>query len=130
MIVIDASAMIEALVGCQADEELLGALRGDLYAPHLLDVEILSVLRGLTLSGKLDSATAEQARADYSAFTIARYDLAALADRVWALRANYTAYDACYLALAEALHAPLCTCDRKLAHGGHHAQVTVFPRGQ
>jgi predicted nucleic acid-binding protein len=130
MIVIDTSAMLEALVGGQADEELLDAFQGDLHAPHLLDVELLSVLGGLTLSGKLDHPSAEQARADYFAFTIARYDLDGLADRVWALRANYTAYDACYLALAEALRAPLYTCDHKLAQSGHHAQVSEWAQAR
>jgi predicted nucleic acid-binding protein len=128
MIVIDASAMVEALVGRQADEELLDALQDDLHAPHLLDVEVLSVLRGLTLGGKLKPRAAEQARTDHFAFTIARYELAGLADRVWELRNNHTTYDACYLALAEALAAPLYTCDNKLAHDGHGAQVKLFPR--
>jgi predicted nucleic acid-binding protein len=67
---------------------------------------------------------------DHFAFTIARYDLAGLADRVWQLRNNYTTYDACYLTLAEALTAPLYTCDHKLAHDGHGAQVKVLPRSQ
>lgn len=125
MIVIDASAMIEALVGRQVDDELLDALRDDLHAPHLLDVEVISVLRGLTLSGKLKPGAAEQARMDHFAFTIARYDLTGLADRVWRLRHNHTTYDACYLALAEALAVPLYTCDRKLANDGHGAQVKV-----
>jgi predicted nucleic acid-binding protein len=53
MIVIDASTMVEALVVRQVDDELLDALREDIHAPHLLDVKALSVLRGLTLSGKL-----------------------------------------------------------------------------
>lgn len=127
MIVIDASAMVEGLVGRQVDDELLDALEGDLHAPHLLDVEVLSVLRGLTLSGKLKPRAAEQARADHFAFTIARYELAGLADRVWQLRNNHTTYDACYLALAEALAAPLYTCDHKLAHE-HGTQVKIFPR--
>lgn len=128
MIVLDASAMVEALVGSQADDELLDALRGDVHAPHLLDVEVLSVLRGLSLGGKLTARAAEQARRDYFAFTIARYETQPLADRVWALRSNHTTYDACYLALAEALSAPLYTCDRKLVGDGHAAQVEVFPR--
>ncbi len=128
MIVVDASAMVEALVGRQADEDLLDALQDDLHAPHLLDVEVLSVLRGLTLGGKLKRRAAEQARADHFAFTIARYELSGLADRIWELRNNHTTYDACYLALAEALAAPLYTCDTKLAHDGHDAQVKLFPR--
>ena len=53
MIVLDASAMVEALVGRAPDEELLNALNGDVDAPHLLDVEVLSVLRGLLRGGKL-----------------------------------------------------------------------------
>jgi predicted nucleic acid-binding protein len=51
MIVVDSSAMVEALVGSEADDDLLDALQGDVHAPHLLDVEVLSVLRGLTLGG-------------------------------------------------------------------------------
>jgi predicted nucleic acid-binding protein len=128
MIVIDASAMVEALVGRQVDDELLEAMVDDVHAPHLLDVEVLSVLRGLTLSGKLRQNAAEQARNDHFAFTIARYEVAGLADRVWELRNNHTTYDACYIALAEALAAPLYTCDSKLARDGHSAEVKVFPR--
>lgn len=128
MIVIDASAMVEALVGRHVDDDLLEALEDDVHAPHLLDVEVLSVLRGLMLSGKLKQHAAEQARTDHFAFTIARYELAGLADRVWELRNNHTTYDACYIALAEALTAPLYTCDSKLARDGHSAQVKIFPR--
>lgn len=128
MIVIDASAMIEALVGRDADDDLLDALQTSVHAPHLLDVETLSVLRGLTLGGKLSTEAADNARADYFALTIARYELHGLADRVWDLRRNYTTYDACYLALAEALEAPLYTCDHKLATVGDTASVLVFPR--
>jgi predicted nucleic acid-binding protein len=127
MIVIDASAMIEALVGRNADDDLLDALHTSVHAPHLLDVEALSVLRGLALGGKLAVDAAEDARADYFALTIARYELHGLADRVWNLRRHFTTYDACYLALAEALEAPLYTCDRKLASDGHTARVLVFP---
>jgi predicted nucleic acid-binding protein len=130
MIVVDASAMVEALVGRDVDGDLLDALQDDLHAPHLLDVEVLSVLRGLTLSGKLEPAVAERARTDHFALAIARYELAGFADRVWQLRSNHTTYDACYLALAEALAAPLYTCDSKLAHDRHSAEVTVFPRSR
>lgn len=59
MIVVDASAMVEALVGSDVAEELLEGMTGVVHAPHLLDVEVLSVLRGLTLGGKLDLVTAE-----------------------------------------------------------------------
>ena len=53
MIVVDASAMVEVLVGGDADPALLDELTGDIAAPHVLDLEVLSVLRGLTLAGKL-----------------------------------------------------------------------------
>ncbi|HET8682316.1 MAG TPA: type II toxin-antitoxin system VapC family toxin [Micromonosporaceae bacterium] len=128
MIVIDASAMVEALVGRNADDKLLDALQTSLHAPHLLDVEVLSVLRGLTLGGKLAPDAAEQARTDYFALTIARYELSGLADRVWGLRHSYTAYDASCLALAEALDVPLYTCDRKLASDAHGAKILVLAR--
>lgn len=128
MIVIDASAMTEALVGREADEELLDALAGEVTAPHLLDVEVLSALRGLTLGGKLAAEAAEAARHEHFTFTIARHDVQSLADRVWELRHQFTSYDACYLALAEVLDVPLYTCDAKLGSNGHNAEVLVFPR--
>ncbi|GAA2394436.1 type II toxin-antitoxin system VapC family toxin [Nonomuraea africana] len=128
MIVIGASAMVAALTGREADVELLDALQGSIHAPHLLDVEVLSTLRGLALGGKLSQASAEQARIDYLALNISRYEIKGLAERVWELRHNYTAYDACYLALAEALEAPLITCDGKLVGSAHDADVRVFPR--
>ncbi|MFI7135629.1 type II toxin-antitoxin system VapC family toxin [Nonomuraea sp. NPDC050153] len=129
MIVIDSSAMVEALAGREADAELIDALQGSIHAPHLLDVEVLSALRGLALGGKLSTAAAEQARADYLTLGIARYEIKGVAERVWELRHDYTSYAASYLALAEALEAPLYTCDGKLGGGGHGADVRVFPRG-
>lgn len=128
MIVVDASAMVEALIGREADPELLGALAGDVDAPQLLDVEVLSVLRGLLLGGKLKPDAVDDARRDHFALTISRHEVAPFADRIWGLRHQYSSYDACYLSLAEALGAPLYTCDAKLAGSGHHAQVRVLPR--
>lgn len=128
MIVIDASAMVEALVGRDDDDDLLTVLRGEVSAPHLVDVEVLSVLRGLVLGGKLSAERAEVARVQHFDFGIDRYDLAPLADRIWSLRHQYCVHDASYLALAEALDAPLHTCDAKLDCGDHTAQVEVHPR--
>lgn len=127
MIVVDASAMVEALVGRTPDPALLEALDGDVAAPHLLDVEVMSVLRGLTLSGKLGEARAEEARRDYFSLVIARRELLPLAERVWQLRHRFTACDASYLALAQALDAPLMTCDRKLAAARPGVEVRVLP---
>lgn len=128
MIVVDASAMVEALVGADVPAELLDALADEVSAPHHLDVEVLSALRGLLLGGKLDPATADEARRDHFAFALNRYDIGPLADRIWQLRHQYTSYDAAYLALAEALDAPLYTCDAKLDAGGHDARVILLHR--
>lgn len=128
MIVVDASAMVEALVGRTLDDELLDALCGDVHAPHLLDVEVLSALRGLSLGGRLDPRVAEQAWQHYAALSIVRHETAPLADRIWHLRHQFTSYDASYLALAEALDAPLYSCDAKLAGDRHHASVRLVQR--
>lgn len=125
MIVIDASAIIQVLVGRDPGPALLDAVAGDLAAPHILDVGVLSALRGMVLGGVLPLEAAESARRSYADLVIDRYEAALLADRVWALRNQYTSYDAMYLALAEGLGVPLVTCDRKLDAGGHHAEVVV-----
>jgi predicted nucleic acid-binding protein len=89
---------------------------------------VLSTLRGLSLGGRLTAQAAGQARADCLALNVSRYEIRGIADRIWELRHNYTPYDASYLALAEALEAPLYTCDGKLSGSAHDADVQVFPR--
>lgn len=126
--VVDASAMVEALVGRDVDPRFLESLAGDVDAPHLLDVEVVSALRGLELGRKLGSDVAEQARADHFALAITRHPLEPFAERVWALRHQFTSSDASYIAVAEALGVPLYTCDAKLAAQGHSASVVVLSR--
>lgn len=63
---------------------------------------------------------------DYWSFAIERHEFEPLRERVWQLRHQFTSFDATYLALAEALDAPLVTCDRRLATKGHRAEVRVF----
>ena len=78
-------------------------------------------------NGALSPDRAEDARQDFHDLAIVRYPHQPLADRMWQLRDNLTAYDAAFLALAEMLDVPLVTCDARLAHSsGHRAQVELF----
>lgn len=128
MTVVDASAMVEGLLGRSPDDSLLVALSGEVSAPHLLDVEVMSVLRGLSVGGKVSPQRAEEARHDYFDLTVVRTPMEPLAERVWALRHQLTSYDATYVALAEALGVELLTCDAKLAAPGHRTVVRVIGR--
>jgi predicted nucleic acid-binding protein len=129
LIVVDASALLEVLLRTKAAEEAETWLFGGstLHAPHLLDLEITQVLRRYVQRGELRSGRAAEALEDLAAFRIERYPHHLFIQRIWSLRENATAYDACYLALAEAIDAPLLTSDRRLATvPGHAAVVTVL----
>jgi predicted nucleic acid-binding protein len=129
VIVVDASALLEALLrtpAAKAVERRLFAPRETLHAPHLLDVEVAQVIRRYAASGEIDSARGRAALADLMDFPLRRYPHEFLLPRVWDLRNNLTAYDAVYVALAEALGAPLLTRDQRLAAAaGHHAKVEL-----
>lgn len=97
-----------------------------LHAPHLLDVEVAQALRRLVQLGEIAPARAQQALDDHAALGIDRHSHEDLLPRVWQLRESISAYDAAYVALAEALEAPLLTCDAKLARShGHRAKVEL-----
>jgi predicted nucleic acid-binding protein len=128
LIVVDASALLEVLLRTGAAPGVETRLFGGhtLHAPHLLDLEVAQVLRRYERAGELTAQRAGEALEDLAAFRIERYPHHLFLPRVWALRQNATAYDACYLALAEALDAPLVTRDRRLAKvPGHGARVEV-----
>jgi predicted nucleic acid-binding protein len=88
---------------------------------------MLHALRRLVAVGKLTSERAEYVRQDFAALRIRRYAHRPLADRIWALRANLTAYDATFVSLAEALGLPVVTCDARLASAPvHEATIELF----
>ncbi|MGD0500420.1 MAG: type II toxin-antitoxin system VapC family toxin [Bryobacteraceae bacterium] len=128
MIVLDASVVVELLThGVLAD-----SLRRDLagrdesfLVPHLLDIEVVSAVRRLVASRRIDSYRSEQLLTDLAALPAERYAHTPLLGRIWELRHNFTAYDAAYIALAEATDSVLYTCDEKLS-SGHRARVVLF----
>jgi predicted nucleic acid-binding protein len=130
LIVIDASAVLEVLLNTAASArvaERLFARNDILHAPHVLDLEIAQVLRRYTLSGEMDAERSEQALEDLADLPLNRYPHDVFLFRIWALRRNLTAYDAAYVALAEALDVPLVTRDTALASApGHRARVEVI----
>ena len=126
---VDASALIEVLLRTSVAglvEERLFAANDTLHAPHLIDVETAQVLRRYAASGEIDGVRGRAALDDLADFPLRRYPHDFLLPRVWELRHNLTAYDAVYVALAEALETPLLTRDRRLAAAsGHRARVEL-----
>ncbi len=118
MIAVDASVLADALI----DDGPVGvaaraALTADPHwaAPSHLLVEVVSVVRGRALGGKLGPVRAQEAVDALPTLAIDQVDIATLVDRMWQLRGSLTAYDAAYVAAAEALGCPLVTADGRLA---------------
>lgn len=130
MIVVDASALLEVLLNTSAAAGIANRLFADdetLHAPHLLDLEIAQVLRRYTAAGEMDPRRGQQALDDLADLPLVRYPHDLFLPRIWELRDNLTAYDAAYVALAEALAAPLLTRDAALASRGvHRARVDLM----
>jgi predicted nucleic acid-binding protein len=129
LIVIDASAAIEFLLQGPAWRAVAARIAPPdeaLHAPHLLDLEVAQVLRRHAQSGAIDAERGRRALELLADMDVARHGHDILLPRIWELRGRVTAYDAAYLALAEALAAPLLTLDRRLARvGGHRARIEV-----
>jgi len=129
VIVVDASAMLEVLLRTPAAlpiEERLFEGGETLHAPHLIDLEVVQVLRRYAAGDEISAERAREALDDFAAFRLRRWAHEPLTLRIWDLRQNLTAYDAAYVALAEALGAPLLTRDRRLASApGIRARVEV-----
>ncbi|PZF84354.1 type II toxin-antitoxin system VapC family toxin [Jiangella anatolica] len=128
MIVVDCAAVVDALTVKAGAQPLRDRLAiEELHAPHLLDYEVVSALRGLVLGGHLGAARASDALTDFEDLPIQRWEASdALRRRTLQLGHNLSAYDAAYVALAEALDCPLVTRDARLGRSaGHSARVEV-----
>ncbi|WP_353808857.1 type II toxin-antitoxin system VapC family toxin [Agromyces chitinivorans] len=116
MIVVDASVVVEALVGAARADATRARLAADeLWAPDLLDVEVASALRGLRLAGRISDARLDRAVDDLARLRVERHPSAPLVRAALGHRDNLTTYDAMYVALAEVLGCALFTGDRRLA---------------
>jgi predicted nucleic acid-binding protein len=130
MLVIDASALAEYLIGSapgQAAARVFASHERSLHMPHLAVSEATSVLRSWVARGVLPERRARGALEDLADFPATHYAAEPFLNRIWQLRHNLSAYDAHYVALAEALEAPLLTADARIARAsGHFAEVRLL----
>lgn len=115
-VVVDASVIVAAFVGNDADGAWSASLVASepLVAPHLLPAEVASMLRRSSHAGELSEQTAGLAYSDFLELPVQLFEFEPFASRVWELRRIVTSYDAWYVALAEAIDAPLATLDIRL----------------
>jgi predicted nucleic acid-binding protein len=128
VIVIDSTAVVDALTAVPGTDALRSRIAGEtLHAPYLIDYEVVSAVRGLLRGGHLSEPRARDVLSDFEELTVDRWPASdPLRRRALQLRHNLSAYDAAYVALAEALECALVTRDRRLARAiGHSARVEV-----
>jgi predicted nucleic acid-binding protein len=127
VIVLDASAAVSALLNAGEARTALSVER--VHVPHLIDAEVAHALRRQVRQQALDADDGWQALDTWRRLGVARHPATGLLDRIWELRANVSAYDASYLALAEALGCALVTADARLSRIPRlRCAVTVVPR--
>jgi predicted nucleic acid-binding protein len=129
MLIVDASCLYDILVGKRGAERIRLRLAADPEhaAPHLIDVEVLSVIRRDFLLGRLDATAASQAVEDLHDWPGERFEHRPLLDRAWELRWNVRGWDAMYVALAESFQATLLTTDERLSRAsGLRCSVEVI----
>jgi predicted nucleic acid-binding protein len=129
VLVVDASVLAPVVADAGPDgSRFRGRLRGEVIAgPDLLRIEVTSVVRRHVLAGRLTLDQAEAAIHDVLHLPVRVFPTEPLLLRAWDLRDNLSAYDACYVALAEALETPLLTADRRLANApGFRCPIEVI----
>jgi predicted nucleic acid-binding protein len=125
-LVLDASAVIEALIGTTIGARVRARMRGcELHAPAHLDAEVLSALGRLHRAGDLDDALVFNALSELAAAPIRRHHLAQLLAGAWAARDRLRLVDALYVELSNALTAPLLTTDARLARAHDTAELAT-----
>ncbi len=127
MIVIDASAAVSALLNAGPARQALA--EAPLHAPYLIDAEVANALRRGVAASRINPEDAWTALDRWRRLGISRYAVLHMVERIWQLRENLSAYDASYVALAEALDCALLTADGRLGRApGLRCPVTVVPR--
>lgn len=131
MIVVDASVVVDLLLGpSQRRSAAVSRLASErsVAAPVLLDAEVLSAIRKAVLKGVISPEAAEAAVENLLAMPVRRIPLEPLLKRAFEMRDNLTAYDALYVAAAEAVGGPLVTRDGAfLACPGRKIGVEILP---
>jgi predicted nucleic acid-binding protein len=126
VLVADASAVVAALLNARARSALADDVQ--VHAPHLMDSEVASAIRGRVSRGKLSSRAGWDLLERYRRLGITRHSTFPMFERIWELRNNLSAYDAAYVALAEILDCPLLTGDARISRAaGLRCPVTVLP---
>lgn len=116
LVVLDASVLYEVVAATPSAEPIRRRIAGsDQVAPHLIDAEVLSAVQRRMRAGELDLTAAVQAIDDLRDWGGERFAHQSFLRRAWELRENVRSYDALYVALAEAIDAPLLTRDGRLA---------------
>ena len=132
--VLDASVVVELVLGTWVGTRVRERLHDpsiSLHGPELLDLEVLNVLRRYVQTGAVAADRAEAAVRRLGELDLQRHRHGPMLPRVWSRRANLTAYDAAYVALAEVVRAPLLTTDARLSRApGLSIPVEVFDARQ
>ncbi len=130
MIVVDSSAVVDLLLQNDKGRKVAARILDPdetLHVPHLIEIEVTQVLRRFMLKGELTNVRGREALSDLADLALVRYPHTDLLQRILDMRTSLSAYDAAYVALAEALEAPLVTTDGKLSRAhGHDARIELM----